>query len=85
MTKKCHILDAHTSPLMNLKDHKNTDFIKAYDDFSDDIFRFCYLKTRNRNIALDITKRLLPKFGNILKLTKKSAICEVSFIRLLAT
>ena len=46
---------------MKSKDQKNTDFIKAYDDFNDDIFRFVYLKTRNRDTALDLTQETFTK------------------------
>jgi RNA polymerase sigma-70 factor (ECF subfamily) len=46
---------------MSPTNDKNTQFIKAYDDFSDDIFRFCYLKTKNRDIALDITQETFTK------------------------
>lgn len=46
---------------MKPQDPKNTDFIKAYDDFNDDIFRFAYLKTKNRDMALDITQETFTK------------------------
>jgi RNA polymerase sigma-70 factor (ECF subfamily) len=46
---------------MNPNDPQNTDFIKAYDDFNDDIFRFIYLKTKNRDMALDLTQETFTK------------------------
>ncbi len=46
---------------MNTPKEKNTDFIKAYDDFSNDIFRFTFLKTKNREMALDITQETFTK------------------------
>lgn len=46
---------------MDSNDQKNTDFIRAYDDFNDDIFRFVYLKTKNRETALDITQETFTK------------------------
>lgn len=46
---------------MKPEEPKNTDFIKAYDDFNDDIFRFTYLKTKNRDMALDITQETFTK------------------------
>jgi RNA polymerase sigma-70 factor (ECF subfamily) len=59
--ERCHIRDTHPSSFMDPKDQKNTAFIKAYDDFSDDIFRFTYLKTKNRDTALDITQETFTK------------------------
>lgn len=46
---------------MNPKEQKNTEFIRAYDDYGDDIFRFTYLKTGNRDTALDITQDTFTK------------------------
>lgn len=46
---------------MNTHNDQNTDFIRAYDDFSDDIFRFTFLKTKNRETALDITQETFTK------------------------
>ncbi|MEN9582727.1 MAG: hypothetical protein RL641_681 [Candidatus Parcubacteria bacterium] len=46
---------------MESKNQKNSSFIEAYDDYNDDIFRFVYLKTKNRDIALDITQETFTK------------------------
>ena len=42
-------------PMMN-NINKADDFGKAYDNFSDSIFRHCYFKVRNRELARDITQ-----------------------------
>ncbi len=52
-----------------MKDHQKPkkrkisrdDFWKLYDEFSDKIFRFCYYKTSDRDIALDITQDVFLK------------------------
>lgn len=36
-------------------------FLKAYEDYNDAIFRFCVIKTRNRDLALDITQEAFIK------------------------
>ncbi|MCX6753364.1 MAG: RNA polymerase sigma factor [Candidatus Nomurabacteria bacterium] len=36
-------------------------FSKAYDDFSDAIFRYCHYKTSNRELALDLTADTFTK------------------------
>ena len=36
-------------------------FLEAYDTYNDDIFRFCIVKVRNRDIALDITQDTFTK------------------------
>ncbi len=46
---------------MSPANQKNTAFIQAYDDFNDDIFRFIFLKTRNREVALDLTQETFTK------------------------
>ena len=46
---------------MNRKEHPNTEFIKAYDEWGDDIFRFVFLKTKNRDTALDLTQETFIK------------------------
>ncbi|MCA9351802.1 RNA polymerase sigma factor [Patescibacteria group bacterium] len=37
-------------------------FIEYYEKYSDDIFRFCMVKTRNRSRSLDITQDTFMKF-----------------------
>jgi DNA-directed RNA polymerase specialized sigma24 family protein len=36
-------------------------FLEMHDSFSDEIFRFCLSKTRNRDLALDITQETFIK------------------------
>jgi RNA polymerase sigma-70 factor, ECF subfamily len=36
-------------------------FLKAYEDYSDAIFRFCYVRLRNRDLALDIMQETFIK------------------------
>jgi len=36
-------------------------FLEAYDTYNDDIFRFCIVKVRNRDIALDIAQDTFTK------------------------
>lgn len=36
-------------------------FLKAYEKFGDGIFRFCYFKTRNRELALDLSQETFTK------------------------
>tara|TARA_B100001179_G_scaffold233172_1_gene229879 strand:- start:403 stop:930 length:528 start_codon:yes stop_codon:yes gene_type:complete len=49
-----------------MKDNKQqlyTDsFMEYYEKYSDDIFRFCMVKVRNRDVALDITQDTFMKF-----------------------
>jgi len=40
---------------------ENKRFLKAYKQFSDDIFRYCLYKTRDRDLALDITQETFTK------------------------
>lgn len=37
-------------------------FMEYYDQYSDDIFRFCMVKTRDRSLSLDITQETFMKF-----------------------
>lgn len=37
-------------------------FMEYYEKYSDDIFRFCMVKTRNRELSLDITQDTFTKF-----------------------
>jgi len=48
-----------------MKDNKQEyteQFMEYYDKYSDDIFRFCMVKTRDRNKSLDITQDTFIKF-----------------------
>lgn len=45
---------------MSDSDHHNS-FLEAYDEYHDPIFRFCLIKVRNRDVALDITQDTFTK------------------------
>jgi RNA polymerase sigma-70 factor (ECF subfamily) len=52
--------------------HQNEDaFLAAYDEYNDAIFRFCLVKTRNRDVALDITQDTFTKTWEYLADGKK--------------
>jgi RNA polymerase sigma-70 factor (ECF subfamily) len=40
---------------------KHKQFMEMYDSFSDELFRFCLSKTRNRDEALDVTQETFVK------------------------
>ncbi len=42
-------------------------FLEMHDSFSDEIFRFCLSKTRNRDLALDITQETFMKTWDYLR------------------
>lgn len=42
-------------------------FMEMHDSFSDEIFRFCLSKTRNRDLALDITQETFIKTWDYLR------------------
>lgn len=46
-------------------------FLEAYDTYNDDIFRFCIVKVRNRDIALDITQDTFTKTWEYLSADKE--------------
>jgi len=55
------------------KDKKNTEyFLKLYKDHSDELFRYCFFKTGNRELAVEITQEVFTKMwastqkGNVL-------------------
>ncbi|MDD3693945.1 MAG: sigma-70 family RNA polymerase sigma factor [Candidatus Pacebacteria bacterium] len=41
-------------------------FLSLYDKYSDDIFRFCLVKTKDRALSLDITQETFTKFWELL-------------------
>lgn len=49
-----------------MKDNKQQQyadqFMEYYEKYSDDIFKFCMVKTRNRELSLDITQDTFMKF-----------------------
>ena len=46
---------------------KQQKFLEIYDSFSDEIFRFCLSKTRNRDESLDITQETFVKTWDYLR------------------
>ncbi|MCI5051087.1 MAG: RNA polymerase sigma factor [Candidatus Pacebacteria bacterium] len=49
--------------MKDLEKQQNTEqFMEYYEKYSDDIFRFCMVKTKNREISLDITQDTFMKF-----------------------
>ncbi len=48
--------------------NKNEEFfIKAYDDYSDAIFRFCYFKTGDKELATDLAEQAFMKLWDYLQ------------------
>ncbi|OHA64763.1 MAG: hypothetical protein A2667_00690 [Candidatus Wildermuthbacteria bacterium RIFCSPHIGHO2_01_FULL_47_27] len=45
---------------------KNKQFVKAYDDFADAIFRYCFLRASSREAAQDITQETFVRAWNYL-------------------
>lgn len=50
----------------HLQSHREA-FMEHYERYSDDIFRFCMIKTRNRDQALDTTQEAFMKFWEYLR------------------
>jgi RNA polymerase sigma-70 factor (ECF subfamily) len=48
---------------MNPESHENS-FIELYNQYSDDIFRYCMVRLRNRDRALDVTQEVFLKLWN---------------------
>jgi RNA polymerase sigma-70 factor (ECF subfamily) len=46
-------------------------FLESYDTYNDDIFRFCIVKVRNRDVALDITQDTFTKTWEYLSADKE--------------
>ncbi len=46
-------------------------FLKAYENYSDAIFRFCYVRVRQRDLALDITQETFIKTWEYLRADKE--------------
>ncbi len=49
----------------------HTLFLELYETFSDEIFRFCLSKTRNRDLSLDITQETFIKTWDYLRTGKE--------------
>lgn len=65
---KCNNMKYQTSYTMrndHLQSH-NEAFMHYYEKYGDDIFRFCMIKTRNRDTSLDITQETFMKFWSYL-------------------
>jgi RNA polymerase sigma-70 factor (ECF subfamily) len=57
---------------MNRSHHHEKAFIELYNEYSDDIFRFCFIRLRNRDKALDATQEVFFKMWNeVVKNPKK--------------
>lgn len=74
----CNILGIHPSLYMN--DNNNIhnieySFLSFYNDYSDQIFRFCFIKTSNRDVALDLTQETFTKMWEYIA-EKKEEIRE---------
>lgn len=46
---------------MSAIERKKADFIRAYDEYADAIYRFCLLKVRSKEVALDTTQETFLK------------------------
>jgi RNA polymerase sigma-70 factor (ECF subfamily) len=42
-------------------ERKKADFIRAYDEYADALYRFCLLKARDKNLSMDITQETFLK------------------------
>jgi RNA polymerase sigma-70 factor (ECF subfamily) len=60
--------NAYTHPSY-LMDHEDTKehFLTVYDQYGDDIFRFCVLKVSSREIAQDLTQEVFTRFWQQLR------------------
>lgn len=54
-----------------MEDTLQQKFLEAYDTYNDDIFRFCIVKVRNRDIALDIVQDTFTKTWEYLSAGKE--------------
>jgi RNA polymerase sigma-70 factor, ECF subfamily len=52
---------------MEIDKRKTEEFIKAYDDFADGLFRYCYFKISNRERAIEIVQDTFLKAWNSLQ------------------
>lgn len=49
-------------PSLHMKQHQTEqDFLKAYEDFSDSLFRHCFYRVSDREVALDLTQETFVK------------------------
>ncbi len=65
---------------MNRSDHYETSFIKLYNQYSDDIFRFCLVRLRDREKALDATQDIFFKLWNE-NVKDPQKFAEIQYIR----
>ena len=54
--KPCKIFSPESSLSMNLSMNQENRFIELYNQYSDDVFRFCMIRLRDRDKALDVTQ-----------------------------
>jgi RNA polymerase sigma-70 factor (ECF subfamily) len=43
------------------------DFLRAYDQYADDIYRFCVLKVTNRELAQDLTQEVFMRYWQTMR------------------
>ena len=55
-----------TSYLMDQEETKAY-FLQIYDSYADDIYRFCYLKVSNRELAQDLSQEVFTRFWQALR------------------
>ncbi len=55
-----------TSYLMDQEETKAY-FLQIYDTYADDIYRFCYLKVSNRELAQDLSQEVFTRFWQALR------------------
>lgn len=49
------------------QDETKAYFLRTYDTYADDIFRFCYMKVSNREIAEDLSQEVFTRFWQALR------------------
>lgn len=49
------------------QDETKAYFLRTYDTYADDIFRFCYMKVSNREVAEDLSQEVFTRFWQALR------------------
>lgn len=65
---------------MNRSDHYEKSFMELYNQYSDDIFRFCFVRLRDREKALDATQDIFFKLWNE-NIKDPQKFAEIQYIR----
>lgn len=60
----CKIFGPESSLSMNRSINQENRFIELYNQYSDDVFRFCMIRLRDRDRALDVTQDVFYKLWN---------------------